>query len=39
MNEIKMQNEVKVQRELGNKTDNPIILYKHHTGKISVQIK
>ena len=33
------QNEIKVQGELANKTDDHTLSYKHHTGRISVQIK
>ena len=33
------QNEIKVQEELANKTDDRTLSYKHHTGRISVQIK
>ena len=34
------QNEINVQRELANKTDNRTVsLYKHRTGKILLQIK
>ena len=33
------QNEIKVQGELANKTDDCTVSYKHHTGRISVQIK
>ena len=33
------QNEIKVQGELANKTDDRTLSYKHHTGRISVQIK
>ena len=33
------QNEIKVQGELANKTDDRTVSYKHHTGRISVQIK
>ena len=34
-----VQNEVNVQGELVNKTDNHTVSYKHHTGKTLVQIK
>ena len=33
------QNEVHVQRELGNKTDNLTVSYKYRTGNILVQMK
>ena len=33
------QNQLKVLRELANKTDNRIVSYKHHTRMISVHIK
>ena len=33
------QNEIEVQGELANKIDNRTVSYKHHTGRISVQIK
>ena len=33
-----VQNEIKVQGELANKTDNRTVTYKHHTGRISEQI-
>ena len=33
------QNEVNVQGELANKTDNRTVSYKHHTGTTLVQIK
>ena len=33
------QNEINVQRELVNKTNNRTVSYKHRTGRISVQIK
>ena len=33
------QNEVKVQGELANKTNNRTALYKHCTGRILVQFK
>ena len=33
------QNEVNVQAELANKTDNRTVSYKHHTGRTLVQIK
>ena len=33
------QNEIKVQGKLANKTDDRTLSYKHHTGRISVQIK
>ena len=33
------QNEVNVQGELANKTDNRTVSYKHRTGTILVQIK
>ena len=32
-------NEIKVQGELANKTDNRTVLYKHQTGRILEQIK
>ena len=34
-----VQNEINVQGELASKTDNNIVSYKHHTGRILVQIK
>ena len=34
-----VQNEVKVQVELANKTDNHTVSYKHRTGRTLVQIK
>ena len=34
-----VQNEVKVQVELANKTDNHTVSYKHCTGRTLVQIK
>ena len=33
------QNEINVQRELANKTDNRTVPYKYRTGRILVQIK
>ena len=33
------QNELNVYGKLANKTDNRTVSYKHHTGRISVQIK
>ena len=33
------QNEINVQGEFANKTDNRIVSYKHHTGRILVQIR
>ena len=33
------QNEVNVQGELANKTDNRTVSYKHRTGRTLVQIK
>ena len=33
------QNEVNVQGELGNKTDNPTVSYKYRTGSTLVQMK
>ena len=33
------QNEVNVQGEFANKTDNPIVSYTHRTGRNLVQIK
>ena len=33
------QNEIKVQGEVANKTDNRTVSYKHRTGRISIQIK
>ena len=33
------QNEVNVQGELANKTDNPTVSYKYRTGRTLVQIK
>ena len=33
------QNEVKVQGELANKTDNRTVSYKHRAGMILAQIK
>ena len=33
------QNEVNMQGELANKTDNRIVLYMHRTGRTLVQIK
>ena len=33
------QNEIKVQGEVANKTDNHRVSYKHRTGRISIQIK
>ena len=33
-----VQNKIKVQGELANKTDNRTVTYKHHTGRISKQI-
>ena len=33
------QNEINLQEGLANKTDNRTFSYKHHTGKILVQIK
>ena len=33
------QNEVNMQGELANKTDNRTISYKHRTGRTLVQIK
>ena len=34
-----VQNEVNVQGELANKTDNRTVSYKHRTGRTLVQIK
>ena len=34
-----VQNELTVQEELVNKTDNRTVSYKHRTGKTLVQIK
>ena len=34
-----VQNDVIVQWELENKTDNRTVSYKHHTGRTLVQIK
>ena len=33
------QNEIKVKGELANKTDDRTVSYKHHTRRISDQIK
>ena len=33
------QNEINVQGELANKTDNRAVSYKHRTGRTLVQIK
>ena len=33
------QNEISVQGESANKIDNRTVSYKHHTGRILVQIK
>ena len=33
------QNEINVQWELANKTDNRKVSYKHRTGRILVQVK
>ena len=33
------QNEVNVQAELANETDNSTVSYKHRTGRTLVQIK
>ena len=33
------QNEVNVQGESANKTDNRIVSYKHRTGRLLVRIK
>ena len=33
------QNEINVQGKLANKTDNHTVSYKHHTGRILIQIK
>ena len=33
------QNEVNVQGKLANKTVNPTVSFKHHTGRTLVQIK
>ena len=32
------QSDIKVKRKLANKTDNHTVLYKHHAGRISVQL-
>ena len=32
------QSDIKVKRELANKTDNHTVSYKHHAGRISIQL-